>query len=93
MEYVELVITLYHLVIRAIAVALDDAEFEADWAKLEAELKKLGIDIPDLPGQPPASGASFAGDMSSTEPKPYPAPVPPVRLVDNGDGTISLGEG
>lgn len=90
--FIKLFIDLYHLVVRAVALALSDAEFAADWGKFEADLAALGI---DLPGEVAAAPANPSGSPTPT-PSAQAVARPTVvaeTLVRNPDGTVSLKEG
>ncbi len=77
MELVDLVIAVYRLLVRAVALALSDPEFAADWLAVENALEKMGVDVPGFPG--PASGSeSFTQTGQGT--------------VRNPDGSVTLRE-
>lgn len=46
MEIVNLVIAVYNLLVRAVALALSDPEFAADWKAVENALEAMGVDVP-----------------------------------------------
>lgn len=89
MQVFDLVIAAYHLIVRALALALSDAEFQADWGKFEQDLATFGIEIPGTPAPSPAPAPPVATDQAVSRPSPRPAVE---TLVRNADGTVSLRE-
>ncbi len=90
MEIVNLVIDLYHLIVRAVALALSDAEFADDWGKFESDLAALGIDLPGEPAPTPAPAQSVPAPSVQAVPR---ASVATEEVVRNPDGSLSLKEG
>lgn len=87
MEVFDLVIAAYRLIVRALALALSDPEFQADWVKFEQDLGALGIDLPGTPAAPAATPVS----TDQAVPRPSPRPLAE-SVIQNPDGTVSLRE-
>lgn len=103
MQYLNVVISLYNLIIRALALAHSDPEFSRDWQKFEQSLLEFGVDIPGDWSNPAGEGSNSASKAASSQAVSdtalYGADAltevggsPRGQVVKNPDGSLSLNE-
>lgn len=98
-DIVEILASLWSLIIEGLAIARENPEFGEKWDGFAKELADVGVDIPnaDEIGLSPKPNVPSANVKSSTSSRPASvkgAGISPNRaIIDNGDGSLSLNEG